>query len=131
MTITRREAMKRGGKAVAAVAVLPVIPTIALGASKDAALVRMEKEVFRLIDEINAGLHSPDGNISDEVSDREWGLIDAIADTPAHGLEGVAVKLRMAAYQIGVLALASDTTEHSCVLSALETVKRLAGRRTI
>ncbi len=129
MTTTRRDVMKRGGKAVAAVAELPTIPAIELGADNDAALVRMEKEVFRLIDEINAGLHSPDGDISDEVSDREWGLIDAIADTPANGLEGVAVKLRMAAYQIREIAAASYTTEHSCVVTALETVTRLAGRR--
>ncbi len=73
--ITRRETLAGTGKVIAAAAVLPVIPTIALGASKDAALVRMEKEVFRLIDEINAGLHSPDGDDSDEVSDREWDLI--------------------------------------------------------
>ena len=131
MRTTRRNVLKGGGKAVAAVAALPILSSMAVGASNDAALVRMEKEVFRLIDEINAGLHSPDGDISEEVWDRRCDLVDAIADTPANGLEGVAVKLRMAAYQIGVLALASDTTEHSCVLSALETVKRLAGRRTI
>ncbi len=127
MTITRRDVMKHGGKAVVVAAVLPVMPTIVHGANNDAALVRMEKEVFRLIGEINAGLHSPGGNVSKEVSDREWGLIDAIADTPAHGLEGVAVKLRMAAYQIGI-ANNEYTTENSCVLTSLETVKRLAGR---
>ena len=125
--ITRRETLAGTGKVIAAAAVLPVIPTIALGASKDAALVRMEKEVFRLIDEINAGLHSPDGDVSDEVSDREWDLIHAIADTPAHGLEGVAVKLRMATYQIG-MANNSDMPENMCVLSSLETVERLGGR---
>ena len=129
MTITRREAMKHGGKAVVAAAVLPVIPTIVLGATNDAALVRMDKAVHRLIAEINAGLHSPDGDISEEVWDRRCALEDAIADTPAHGLEGVAVKLRWALYQIGVIAGAEWTTEHSCVLTALETVERLAGRR--
>ena len=125
--ITRRETLARGGKVIAAAVVLPVIPTIALGASKDAALVRMEKEVFRLIDEIDAGLHSPDGDVSDEVSDREWDLIHAIANTPANGLEGVVVKLRMATYQIG-MANNSDMPENMCVLSALETVGRLAGK---
>ena len=127
MTVTRREAMKHGGKAVVAAAVLPAI-YIATSISEDAALVRMEKECFRLIDEINAGLHSPDGDVSDEVWDRRCDLIDAIADTPAHGLEGVAVKLRMAAYQIGGIAGTLQTTEHGCVQTALETVKRLAGR---
>ena len=128
MTVTRREAMKHGGEALAAVAVLPVMSTIALGASKDAALVSMGKEFFRLIDEINAGLHSPNGDVSDVVWDRRCGLVDAIADIPAHGLEGVAVKLRLAAYQISEIADASWTTEHSCVLTALEAVNRLAGR---
>ena len=129
--LSRRETLARGGQAVAAAAALAVIPNIAAGASNDAALVRMEKEVFRLIDEINAGFHSPDGDISEEVWDRRCGLVDAIADTPANGLEGVAVKLRMAAYQIGEIAAASDTTEYSCVLTALETVKRLADRRAL
>ena len=126
--LSRRETLARAGGIVAAAAVLPVIPTIALGAEQDAGLVRMEKEVFHLIDEINAGLHSPDGDIAEEVWDRRCDLVDAIADTPAHGLEGVAVKLRMAAFQIDVLAGASDMTEHGCVLSALETVERLAAR---
>ena len=126
MTVTRREAMKHGGKAVVAAAVLPAI-YIATSISEDAALVRMEKECFRLIDEINAGLHSPDGDVSDEVWDRRCDLIDAIADTPAHGLEGVAVKLRMAVYEIGGIGGAEWTTEHGCVQTALETVERLAG----
>ena len=128
MTVNRRDVLKGGGNAVAAAAMLPVMPVVAVGAQNDAALVHMEKQVFRLIGEINAGLHSPDGDISDEAWDRQCDLVDAIADTPARGLEGVAVKLRMAEYQIGVIAGASDTTEHSCVLTALETVKRLAGR---
>ena len=128
LKFSRRKVLAGGGQAVAAAAVLTTLPTIALGASNDAALVGMVKEVFRIRDEINAGLHSPDGEISKEVSDRQWDLINTIADTPAHGLEGVAVKLRMAAFQIDVLAGASETTEHSCVLSALETVKRLSGR---
>ena len=128
MTVTRREAMKHGGKAVVAAAVLPVIPATAFGANNDAALVRMEKECFRLIGGINAGLHSPDGDISEEVWDRRCDLVDAIADTPAHGLEGVAVKLRMAVYEIGEIAGADWTTEHGCVQTALETVERLAAR---
>ena len=57
--ITRRETLARGGKVIAAAVVLPVIPTIALGASKDAALVRMDKEVFRLIDEIDGQIELP------------------------------------------------------------------------
>ena len=125
--ITRRETLTRGGQAVAAAAVLTALPSIA-DAKEDAEILRAEVEVMRLIDEINAGLHSPDGDIVGEVWDRRCDLVDTIADTPAHGLEGVAAKLRMAAYQIGTIAAASDTTEHGCVLSALETVERLAGR---
>ena len=126
MKTTRRTVLKGGGKAVAAAAALPILSTMVLGANNDAALVRMEKEVSRLIDEINAGLHSRDGDISDVVWDRRCDLVDAIADTPANGLEGVVVKLRMAAYQIGI-ANNEYTTESECVLTALETVKRLAG----
>ena len=125
MTTTRREAMKHGGKTVAAAALLAVTPAIALGVNNDTALVRMDKEVFRLIDEINAGLHSRSGDISEEVWDRRCSLVDAIADTPANGLEGVAVKVRMAAHQIGGIAGNEGMTEHSCVLTSLETVKRL------
>ena len=127
--LSRRETLTRGGQVAAAAAMISVIPTIAFGAGNDTALVRMGEEAFRLIGEINAGLHSPDGDISDEAWDRRCDLVDTIAETPAHGLEGVAVKLRMAEYQIGVIAGESDTTEHSCVLSALETVKQLIGRR--
>ena len=124
--ITRRNALARGGAAVAAAAVLPVIPALALGASNDAALVRMVKEVFRLVDEINAGLHSPDGEVSKEVSDYQWDLINAIADTPANGLEGVAVKLRLAMYEVGIDGN-EDMPEGRSILSALETVERLVG----
>ena len=125
--LSRRETLARGGQVVAAAAMLPITPAVALGASNDDALVRMEKEVFRLIDEINAGLHSPDGDISEEVWDRRCGLADTIANTPAHGLEGLAVKLRLAMYEIGVSGN-EDMLEGRSVLSALETVKHLAGR---
>ena len=123
--ITRRETLAKGGQAVAAAAVLSTLPTVAH--ANDAALVRMVKEVFRIRDEINAGLHSPDGEVSKEVSDRQWGLINTIADTPAHGLEGVAVKLRLAMYEVGIEGN-EDMPEGRSILSALETVKRLSGR---
>ncbi len=93
----------------------------------DAELLRAEKEHKHLNDEINAGLHSPDGNVSDQASEREYALVNTIADHPANGLEGVAVKFRMAVYEIGV-ANNSDMPENRCVLSALETVERLAGK---
>ena len=124
--LSRRETLARGGQAVAAAAVLPFLPSVA-AAKGDAELLRAESEHRRINDEINAGLHSPDGNVSDEASNREWGLVNTVADTPASGLEGVAVKLRMAMYEIGVSGN-EDMPENRCVLSALETVERLAGR---
>lgn len=131
LKLSRRETLARSGQVAAAVA-MTTLPTTALGASNDdAALVDMEKELSRIVDEINAALHSLDGDICDEVWDRRCDLVDDIADTPACGLEGVAVKLRMAAFQIGEIAGAEWTTEHDCVLTALETVKRLADRRVI
>ena len=71
--ITRRETLARGGQAVAAAAVLSTLPTIS-HAKEDAEILRAESEVMRLIDEINAGLHSPDGNVSDEATKREYAL---------------------------------------------------------
>ena len=104
------------------------LKTAATAAELDAGLLRLTAEHAALNNEINAGLHSPDGDISEEVWDRRCDLVDAIADTPAHGLEGVAVKLRMAVYEIGEIAGADWTTEHGCVQTALETVERLAAR---
>ena len=125
--ITRRETLAGGGKAVAAAAVLSTLPSIA-GAKEDAEILRAESEVMRLIDEINAGLHSPDGNVSDEATEREYALESVVADTPAKSLDGVAAKLRLAAYWIGEEN--KDQVEDRCAISALETVERLARRRT-
>ena len=125
MTVTRREAMKRGGKAVAAAAALTTIPSI-VGAKEDAEILRAESEVMRLMDEINAGLHSPDGDVSEEAQNRETALEDIVACTPAESLDGVAAKLRLAAYWIA--AEEKDDVEDRCTLTALETVERLAGR---
>ena len=123
--ITRRETLTRGGQAVAAAAVLTALPTIAHG-KEDVEILRAESEVMRLIDEINAGLHSPDGNVSKEATEREYALESVVADTPAKGLDGVAAKLRLAAYWIEEEN--KNQVEDRCALSALETVTRLAGR---
>ena len=80
----------------------------------------------KLVDEINAGLHSPDGNVSEEATERESALESVVADTPAKGLDGVAAKLRLAAYWIEEEN--KDQVEDRCAVSALETVERLAGR---
>ena len=125
--ITRRETLTRGGKAPAAVAVLPFVPSIAHAKTVvDAEILRAEAELIRLIDEINADLHSPDGDVSEEACERETALASVVADTPAKGLDGVAAKLRLAAYWIG--AENKGGVEDRCALSALEAVKRLAGR---
>ena len=122
--ITRRETLARGGQAVAAAAVLTTLPSIA-HAKEDAEILRAENEVMRFIDEMNAGLHSVDGNVSDEATEREYALQSVVADTPAKGLDGVAAKLRLAAYWIEEEN--KDQVEDRCAVSALETVERLAG----
>ncbi len=95
-------------------------------AKEDAEILRAEVEVIRLRDEINAGLHSPDGEVSKEAVEREVALESVVADTPAKGLEGVAAKLRLAAHWIETEG--GPQIEDRCTLSALEAVERLAGR---
>ncbi|MCH8098266.1 MAG: hypothetical protein IID53_14455 [Proteobacteria bacterium] len=124
--LSRRETLARGGAAVAAAAVLPFIPAIA-HAKEDAEILRAEAALLRLRDEINAGLHRLDGNVPDEATERGCALENVVAYTPAKSLEGVAAKLRLAAYWI--VAEEKDDVEDRCALSALETVERLAGRR--
>ena len=123
--LSRRETLARAGGIVAAAAVLSTLPTIA-HANEDAEILRAEAEMMRFRNEINAGLHSPDGNVSDEATERDCALENVVAYTPAKGLEGVAAKLRLAAYWI--VAEEKDDVEDRCALSALETVERLAAR---
>ncbi len=92
----------------------------------DAELERALVAHGKLVDEINAGLHSPDGNVSDEATDREYALESVVADTPAKSLDGVAAKLRLATYWNEELN--RDEVEARCALTALEAVNRLAGR---
>ena len=122
--LTRRETLAGGGKVIAAAAVLVTLPSIA-DAKEDAEILRAEAEVMRLMGEINAGLHSPDGNVSEEAQKRESALENAVADTPAKSLDGVAAKLRLAAHWIEEEN--KDQVEDRCTLSALEAVERLAG----
>ena len=75
MKTTRRNVLKGGGKAVAAAAVLTTIPSIA-HAKEDAEILRAEAALMRLMDEINADLHSPDGEVSEEAQNRETALED-------------------------------------------------------
>ena len=91
----------------------------------DAELLRVLAAHRKLVDEINADLHSPDGNVSKDATDREYALEDEICSRPAQTFEGVIVKLRLAAFQIKQEG--KDLTEDRCTLSALEAVERLVG----
>ena len=91
----------------------------------DAELLRALTGFRKLVDEINAGLHSPDGNVSEEAQKRESALENAVADTPAKSLDGIAAKLRLAAYWIEEEN--KNQVEDRCTLSALEAGERLAG----
>lgn len=92
----------------------------------DAELSRALAAHGKLVDEINAGLHSPDGNVSQDATDREYAFEDVICTRPAQTFEGVAVKLRLAAHWIEVEE--KDGVEDRCALSALEAVERLIGK---
>ena len=91
----------------------------------DAELLRALTGFRKLVDEINAGLHSPDGDVSKDATDRESAFEDVICTRPARTFEGVAVKLRLAAFHIKQEE--KDQTEDRCTLSALEAVERLVG----
>ena len=91
----------------------------------DAELTRALAAHGKMVDEINAGLHSPDGDVSKDATDREYAFEDEICSRPAQTFEGVIVKLRLAAFHIKQEE--KDQTEDRCTLSALEAVERLVG----
>ncbi|MFQ5927869.1 MAG: hypothetical protein ACE5MH_10600 [Terriglobia bacterium] len=63
--------------------------------SADTELLRLEAELLRLIEEINAGKHPVvDGDTGDEAMERVAEMELAIAERPAHTPAGVAVKVR-------------------------------------
>ncbi len=126
--ISRRTALTRGGQAVAAAAVLPVISNIAADAAEgDAELLDLEAQVLRLIDEMNAGrCNNAEGDVSEEAIAHEDNLEAAIARHPARTLEGVAVKLRRQRYWIEEIYCHDDAPRF--VASALADLERLAGR---
>ncbi|MFQ5927870.1 MAG: hypothetical protein ACE5MH_10605 [Terriglobia bacterium] len=108
-----------------AAAVLPVIPNLTAEAAEgDAELLDLEAQVTRLIDEMNAGLHSMKGNITEEAIAHEDNLEAAIARHPARTLEGVAVKLRRQRYWIEEIYC----QDVGFVESALADLQRLSGR---
>ena len=91
----------------------------------DAGLSRALAAHGKLVDEINAGLHSPDGAVSKDATDREYAFEDLICSRPAQTFEGVVAKLRLAAFHIKQEE--KDRTEDRCTLSALAAVERLVG----
>ncbi len=123
--ISRRKALARGGQIVAAAAAFPILPHLTAKAlESDAALLELEAQVTLLIDEINAGLHSPNGNVTAAATTRELDLEAAIVRQPASGPIGIAVKLRRQRFHI---------EEYYCqdakfIKSALADLDRLMGR---
>ncbi len=126
--ISRRTALARGGRALTAAAILPVIPGLTVEAAKgDAGLLDLEAQVIRLIDEQNAGLcNNAAGDVSEEAIAHEDNLEAAIARHPARTLEGVAVKLRRQRYWIEEIYCHEDAPRF--VASALADLERLSRR---
>ena len=126
--ISRRTALGRGGQAVAIATVFPLacVSAKADATEGDAVLLDLEAQVLRLIDEVNAGLHSSKGDVTAEAMAHEEDLEAAIARHPARTLEGVAVKLRRQRYWI------EDICCQDAVFleSALADLQRLSGRVT-
>ena len=128
--ISRRTALTRCGKAVAAAAVLPVIlnPT-AEAAQGDAELVSMWHDYRAQITKLNAALHRAEEG--DALFAQASELVERILVTQARTPAGIAVKLKIAEeYE----SLEKDVRENPqlvmprAVLSALADAERLAGR---
>ncbi len=116
--ISRRTALRRGGKAISA----------------DAELLELEKQLTKLREEEAAireplkGVTSveeerPIVDAAEKVDEKAREIETRIAETPAQGLVGVAVQLRVAAYLIKLME--KDAVEDLCALSAHEAVERL------
>ncbi len=118
MTTTQHETPERGGQAVSA----------------DAELLELEKQLTELREE-EAAIREPLKGVAsveeerpivaaaDKVDEKAMQVETRIAETPARGLVGVAVQLRVAAYFIRDMGL--DDVEDRCALSAHEAVERL------
>lgn len=131
--ITRRAALAGGATVVAGAAALPAI---ASATDADAALVAAAREMAQL----RAQIHNrpPGMTIEEEVRyediteaalwDRYWTLNDWIAETPAQGLEGAVIKLRLLADPDIGINIGPRGSDMAMLTSALATVERLAGR---
>ncbi len=92
----------------------------------DAELLRVEAELLRLIDEVNADEHPvPDDDAGDEAIERIAEMELVIAQRPAHTPAGVAVKVRRlrASYECG-----KADWDRPLFNTALDALERLAGR---
>ena len=93
--ITRRDAMKRGGKAVAAAATPPDPGDLAPSDEPDAMLLRTDACYTAFLAECNAGKHSVDGDVvSDLAFQSLTALEEAVAASPVRTLAGIAARLR-------------------------------------
>lgn len=148
MTITRREAMKRGGKVVAAAAVLPVVAKAALvSEGEDSELIalwrrlqeryarahQLQEEEDRLIEgEQKAELFNAGALVLHEATEIE----SQIAAIPANTFAGLAIKLRIGTdnqpfrwdldFQVDELS-----TDELNLMTALADAERLASGRRI
>ena len=89
-------------------------------------LLRLAAEYTDLNNAINAGLHTVDGEIVDEATDRLVALERRIANRPAYTLAGVTALLRVRAACIGTRW--PDAAEDRIVLLALNGLERLAAK---
>ena len=135
MTVTRREAMKRGGKAVVAAAVLPVVAGIA-GDAAAATTVPFDDAGLLALWELRRTLVSKvdDPATPDDESDRYFDefsrVTDMIVAAPIATPVGIALKLRIA---VEYEELELDIKERPqlvmprAVVNALADAERLAG----
>ena len=131
MTVTRREAMKHGGKAVVAAVVLPVVigATASNAAANDTKLLDMWRQSKALYAKGN-NYSIPDDE-ADKVFDRAMELDELIIAMPAVTALGIAIKLQLAVNYEG---LNMDVVENPqwfmprAVVNALADAERLAGR---
>ena len=94
-------------------------------AGGDAELLRLEAELLRLIEEINADKHPvADGDAGDEAMERVAEMELVIAEHPAHTPAGVAVKVRRlkTSYEEG-----TANWDRPLFNTALDALARLAG----
>ncbi len=118
MTSTQSETPERGDQAVSADAKLLELERRLNELRQEEAAIRE-----RLSGVVSVGEEAPIVAAAEKVNEKAMEIEIRIADTPARGLVGVAVQLRVAAYFIKLME--KDAVEDLCALSAHEAVERL------